>query len=437
MMPHMNQMAAVAWLMAMMLSPETLALQGQIASAGGVFFLLPLAGALLLHGVNIAASPWPDEITPLQSTYGVMGTSLLLLTARTVVTVCLATATLVTAGFVFNEVFVYWFPNFGFAGLLLVILVGLNLAGRRSAAMVQIVFTATAFIGLGVLVLAGLGGHSSESRQVSVEAMAVGPVTLGLSVIALIGYDLLRYTSADLDDRQAKLLSGIAIAALGLLFGAWNATALAYVGPSRLADTSIPHILTAKAVMGPSGRILIGIVVIAGSCAAVNLLFQAVSRMMADMANHDLLPATAGMSSSRPWLPLLGLGGLTGLLMTLGFAGSDWLDVSLRGGLVLWTITIGLGHLALLLRRGDRAKRPDRSAPRSLVGALAHLTLVVVMPFLGIALIVSHDDPTMLLRAILTLIVLIAGLATAGCLAARRLIRRRRKASYPKEGVSQ
>ena len=64
-------------------------------------------------------------------------------------------------------------------------------------------------------------------------------------------------------------------------FDAWNAAALIHVEASRLAGTSIPYILTARSILGQTGRIVMGIVVIAGACAAVNLLFQAVARMMA------------------------------------------------------------------------------------------------------------------------------------------------------------
>ena len=55
----------------------------------------------------------------------------------------------------FNEVFVYWFPNLGFSFCLLGMVVGLNLAGSRVATLAQLSYVALALGG--VLGLAGLG----------------------------------------------------------------------------------------------------------------------------------------------------------------------------------------------------------------------------------------------------------------------------------------
>ena len=145
------------------------------------------------------------------------------------------------------------------------------------------------------------------------------------------------------------MLMGIGIVSAGMLYWGWNTAAVTHVAPSRLADTSIPHILAAKAIMGPGGRLVIGVVIIAGACAVVNYLFQAVAQMIAVMAARGLLPAAPGVSSSRPWLPLLVMTVMTGFLMVAGFAGSDWLDTCLRAGLVIWVAGIGLGHLPALL----------------------------------------------------------------------------------------
>ena len=422
----------LAWLVAMMLSPEALTLQGNLAGTG---FLLPLIVALALHGLHIAAGPWPDETGRLMDGFGPGGTSLLLLVARPAVAVCLATATLVTAGFIFNEVFFYWFPNFGFAALLLMGLLALNLAGLRFAGTAQIVFAATAFVGLTGLVLAGLYGEPPETIGAPPGIDIPAFKNLGLGVVALLGYDLVGYTARDIDRRRTQWFMGIGIAAAGVLFWAWNATALAYVGPERLADTTIPHLLAAKAVMGSTGRFVIGVVVIAGACAAVNFLFQAVAQMMAAMSERGLMPAITGVSTPRPWLPLVGMAGLTGLLMAVGFAGSDWLDVSLRAGLILWMAGIGLTHLPPLMPGRRQNDHPVQTS-RSVSGTMVHLALLATMTTLGTVLILTDDDPGMLLRAMLALVTMAAVLAAAGLMAARRPLKQHHKTLSSKEGVS-
>ncbi len=346
-----------------------------------------------------------------------------------------ATAALVTAGFVFNEIFFYWFPNFGFATLLLAGLLGLNLAGRQTTAAAQSLFFLTALGGLTILALVGLAFGGSAALQESIPAVGISAQAMGLTAVAFIGYDLLRYTTPGIGYRGARRLMGIGIVAVGLLFWAWNTAALTHVAPSRLADTSIPHILSAKAIMGPTGRIMIGIVVIAGACAAVNYLFQAVAQMMAVLAARGLMPAVAGFSPSRPWLPLVTMTGVTGLLMAVGFAGSDWLDTFLRAGLIIWITSIGLAHLPSLLSGNRRDEGPVWR--RTAAGVIVHLALLVAMVTMGMILLWTDDNPLSLLRAILALITIGASLAAAGLMAARRPDRNRRKASYSKEGVSQ
>ena len=432
---RLQQFSALAWLTAIMLSPEALGLQGNIAGASGGRIFWLLTAVVGLHGLNIVTSSWTDEVGHLRSAFGAWGASILMLAARPAVAILMATATLVTAGFVFNEIFVYWFPNFGFAALLLASVLALNLAGRRITALAQSLFFLTTLTGLAVLTVIGLAGAGGSAPNEPLTAFGSGLQTIGLAAVAFIGYDLLRYTSPGLDHRRARTLVFIGLASAGLFFWAWNTAALTHVGASRLADTSIPHILAAKAIMGPSGRLVIGVVVIAGACAAVNFLFQAVAQMMTILAERGLMPAIAGLSPSRPWLPLVTMTGVTGLLMAVGFAGSDWLDTSLRAGLIIWITSIGLSHLPSLFPGTRRDKGPVPLGAAA--GSIVHLALLVAMVSTGVILVWTDETPVLLLRAILVLITIAAGLAAAGLLAARRPFSRRRKASHPKEGVSQ
>ena len=143
------------------------------------------------------------------------------------------------------------------------------------------------------------------------------------------------------------------------------------------------------------------------------------------------MPTWFGFAPTRPWLPLTVLIGMSGLLMALGFAGSDWLDVTLRAGLILWLAGMGLEHWTPLFsgraRNGEKASR-----------LLGRLILLVSMPALGIVLIMTDPNPVMLLRALLALAA-IATLLTmfVQVAAGRRPTKRHRKASHPKEGVLQ
>jgi amino acid transporter len=427
---RLNPFMVLAWLLALMLSPETLAALGRLAGRYGPAFGLPLVGALLLHGLNIAAGPWSRAMTPRGGVLEDFSASLRPLVALPVVAVCTATAVLVTSGFVFNEVFVFWFPNFGFAALLLAVLLAVNLGGPRSAAVAQALLTTTALIGLIVLTLTGLFVPHSGTPEAEAAAGRLDLRGLGLGLVAFLGYDLIRYVAPNLDRRRVRPFMFVAVACGAFTMWAWNITALIHLPPSRLADTSIPHILAAKAIMGQNGRIVMGIVVIAGSLAATNLLFRAAARMLAGRIENGLMRPVAGFSPTRPWLPLIALTGLSGLLMAAGFAGSNWLDVSLRAGLILWLIGMGLDHLPPLLN--GHGRNGEKTAQRMVV----HLILLVSMTTLGIVLVMTDENSGMLVRALIILTAIAAVMAAIGRFAAgRQTTNRHRKASLNKEGV--
>jgi amino acid transporter len=411
----------LAWLLGMLLSPEALAMQGNLAGLGGMVFWLPVLLALILHGLHTVGFDETPPFRPVRGRWRTASTSLLLLIARPAMAVCLATAALVTAGFVFNEVFVYWFPNFGFAALLLGLILGLNLLGSRTAAAAQTVFAFAALIGLVGLALTGLLGEGAQSPKQAIRSVAAFPdvETFGLAAIVLVGWDLVGYTNGgDTPDRsRATIFVGLAAAVL--VFGAWNLAALLRVDPSRLADTTIPHILAARAIGDQAGRLVMGVVVIAGACAAVNLQFRAVARMLAEMAAQKLMPAFIAPNPERPWRPLVGMAALTALLMTSGFAGSDALDMSLRAGLVLWLTAMGLSHLAALL--GMSTPMQAAAPVRSVYTTLRHLTVLTAMPILAGILVATDEEPQTLLTYITILAGTAVGLAVAGRLAAHHM----------------
>ncbi len=410
-----QHMTALAWMTGMMVSPEALALNGNLTGLAGMGFMVPMALVVLLHALNAASWREPAEIRKLHNTFGSYVTAWILLAARPAVAVCMATAVLVTAGFVFNEVFVYWFPNFGFAALVLAALCILNLASHRIASRVQVFLTATALTGLAGLALTGLSTGDAATMGGGAAHIFNWRVW-GMTAIAFVGYDLLRYSAPDIDSTARLRLPLIGLAVAGLVLGAWNAAALQHVDPSRLAQTSIPHILAAKSILGPAGRVVMGVVTIAGAAAAVNLLFQAVARMTAVMAHRALLPSVF----AKPQLTLVVLTGATGLSMAVGFAGSDLLDVSLHAGLILWLITMGLARLAPLL-----TDNPKQGSRKTLMRGqvLCHLVILVTMPALAAALWWTDDDPFNLGGTILILAAITAVLSATGVFTARAKVR--------------
>ena len=420
-----KHLIAMAWGMGMFISPEALFLHGKMAGLNGYGFVLPLGAGLFLHwfngtgtgqdGFTITA---PDaEIRLLKDTWGSLAAALLLLMARPVAAVCLATAVLVTSGFVFNEVFLHWFPNFGFAALLLVGLLIVNVIGPQVAAALQLILASIAIIGIAGISMVGLLAWSQAPHAPQEVAFVANSQSVGLALMAFAGYDMLRYTRHGLDQAQFAAVMKTAFIIGGIVFFLWNSASLLWVTPSRLAATAIPHILAAKAIMGPAGRMVMGIVVIAGAGAAVNYLYQSVAHMTARMAHHDLLPAIFAKPTARPLLAITGLTATTGLLMAAGFAGSHLLDVSIRAGLILWLVFYALLQLAQSLRA-----KPDSVRSHPLRAARNNALRIVVSAAMITAaamLVVTDDAPVVLLKTMSVIIALTACCAGGGLLLAR------------------
>lgn len=417
---NFNSIIAIAWVAGMMVSPEVLTLQGNIVGTNGLTFFVAILSAMVLHGFNAKTykfvptrtNPQSSEVFVLKDTFGSLTASILLLLSRPVLAVCLGTAILVAAGFVFNEVFIYWFPNFGFAVLVMVSLLTLNLVGGRTAAIAQVIFVSVAVSGLLVLSAWAMYAWLQTGEIPYNEPVSFNIESLALAALLFIGYDLLNYTNgAGTNTRlTAKMLTGIFV--IGLLAILWGLAAYLYVSPERLADTTLPHILTAKKIGGQAGRVIIGMVIIAGTCAAVNVLFHAVSRMLTQMADNRLLPAVFTRFPGRPLVSLFCMAGTIGLLMAIGFAGSDLLDKSIRAGLLFWLLSYAMMQLALFIQW--RKKRSPYQRPRPSYWPKLHMVVFLAMLICSVGLVLIDDNIALLLLTMSVIFIISLCMACLG-----------------------
>jgi len=111
----------------MMLSPDVLSLLGNSMGMGGFSFLTILLATgviyistTLSYGICGAHHTGPgSEIRCIEDVFGSNAAIVLPICSRILFTIFGSAGILVTAGFAFNEIFVYWFPNFSFAFFLL------------------------------------------------------------------------------------------------------------------------------------------------------------------------------------------------------------------------------------------------------------------------------------------------------------------------------
>ena len=349
---------ALAWFTGLMLTPNTLGLLGNLIGVHkgylGVWLLLG-ACVYVLNARSYRAlfnrpGSQADIPTFYRTAWGDLPALLIPLSGRIVTTVVGATGLLVTAGFVFNEVFIYWFPNFAFAFILLGVLVTIQLFGRSVTAMFQVGFSTTAVAGLIFLSIWGLAATPADLAEETSVGAAFGFRAVFLSLWLWIGFDILYDNTREEAGARGHLYKTILVGltAVTVLFGLWGYVSLQHVEAGRLAETTIAHTLTARKILGQPGRIIIGLVAIAGTCAAVNALFTSISRMMRSYARQGLIPSPGGLLEKRPAITVFVAALAIAALMAGGVAGTEAIDTFLRAGLLLWMLNYAVVHLTVL-----------------------------------------------------------------------------------------
>jgi hypothetical protein len=369
-----------------MMAPHSLALHGNLAGAWGRWLPLGLTTAAGVYLPLVAARghrppekrSLANEAALYQRVWGGIAALAIPLSGRLVSALAGATGILVTAGFAFNETFLYWFPNFAFAYLLLGALVALQFCGHRVVQSFQILFMVIALGGLLMLTFIALAGSGAHSHGTGNVGPAVAIRSWPPILLLFVGVDL-ALLSGPTPEGEARNLMIFGLLGATFLFALWGWATVGYLPLQRLRDTTIAPVLVAKQVWGQPGRYTMGAVTIAGTLAAVNALFS----MVAATINGALRQLSNGHVRVPPAAVVTLLGMTTAAMMALGMAGTEGIDVALRAGLVLWLL-----HYALvpLLSQINAPKRPLAILAGSAMLAGAG-TLVFVDPNRGLVLI--------------------------------------------------
>ena len=392
---------AGAFALGLMVSPDNLALLGRFAGRFGIYAPLLLVAGAVVH-ISYVRS-YENLYALFSADYGktpdirkALGTWLAYypLTVRVLAAIFLTTGLAVTSGFVFNEVFVYWFPNFGFAYLLLVLLSGLHLFGSDTRAKAQVFFVGTALVGLAFLIGAGLVKGLPYTAS-TIPASPTGMLSwLFVPLLFFIGFDI-AIPFGILSPRQTKKTLPslkIAIAVFGVLMILWAIVTTQHVSGTRLVATSISHMIAAREISGQLGRIIMGLVVITGTCAAVNALFEAVARAATAMSKQRMLPQVRYTSQ----ISVLCVAAAAAIMMASGLAGEEMLEAYIRAALLLWLGGYGLLQVRLLQLSTMATGR--RQTP-TLLGRLTTAALAIG----GAGILALTDDQAMSIFIVMTM----------------------------------
>jgi hypothetical protein len=310
----------------------------------------------------------------LTSGLGPLPAMTLIIASRVSLVLLLPTGLLVSAGYTFNEVFVYWFPNFGFSYLLLFSILLAHLAGERAALMLQPIFAGLVIICLLLLMVLGFGrafAGQGETVQVQQSVLSALPSSSAMALVLFLGYD----APASPASGGCRPF-GAAILVMLLISAGWSLVSLAFLSAELLAESTISHIQVARAIAGEPGRVLMGIAVIAGTCVAVNGLFLMARHSLAGLAAQNLLPGHRQGAFPAGIHPLL-FSLLIGVMLASGLGGADILETYIEAALLLWLIIVAVQCLAAfrLLRSRDAL----RAAPAAVAGLLLAGAAVVIL----------------------------------------------------------
>ncbi len=363
------------------ISPDVLVLLGNgFGRHGWAFGIALLAGAALSAAAALiirrptAASRENDRGLP-DTEAGRFAEVTLTLAGRLSPPLFFSTGMLVTAGFTFNETFVYWFPNFGFSFLLLLLVLILYLSGERVVLAAQQVFFGLTASCLLLLALAGLLAGPPQNTGPAAPAGTAKDIlaTVPLAMLFFLGYD--QQLPKDKVGKNRFYPGAVGLGFLLLVL--WGLASLSHIPHARLAESSVPYVVAAREILGQTGRILMGIAIISGTCGAVNGLFY-----LAIGTVRQLIPKIAPST----WLPRIHavlMAAVIALLLALGLAGSENLEVFVFGSLLLWQLAIGANCLfsAVHLRR-QRAKHSSSGYAIGglILAAVAYLAFTYPQP---------------------------------------------------------
>ncbi len=365
------------------MSPEALVLIGNSAGQSRELFFLAVAVGLIFSVATVSLHQHPllpekrtDLFFNTLDTLGPIPTMTLTLASCLSLVLLLPTGVLVSAGFTFNETFVYWFPNFGFSFLLLFMILVLHLVGQRYVHMAQQLFLILCFLSLLLIILTGLFNNPSVQLYTPEKSLDYSATfsTAGTALMLFLGH----HSQVNSIKRSTLYLS-LFITALFIL--SWGGVSLKYVDPVKLSESSIPYLFTGREVLGQTGRFLIGATVISGACALVNTIFLTSTNTLIKITNQCVISSANRTKLLKKFYPVL----FTTFIATAlagGLAGSEYINTYIYTALLLWMLLLGLHCLAaaVQMQKIIKAKLPH------------YISISFVYPVAALYLAVQHHQ---------------------------------------------
>ncbi len=390
----MEQLIIISLSIAIMVSPDTLALLGNFYGETGAIGGFILLGFMLLYIFLALQYPIP-KISSAYSDYQITDDNIrktdsnvlfhvIQMVVKIPVLLFLATGLLVSSGFVFNEVFIFWFPNFGFAFLLLLMILCLQWMKSSFRLYIQLAAASVVIIGLLILTVKGLIeiDFTNLIRESNTNLNSVNIKTFFLPLLLFIGFDL-GINSIGSKNMSLKRSIPFAIFLIGILYIIWGWNMTAFLSDQKLIHSSIPHILTAKKIWGQTGRYIMGGIIIGGTIAGVNGLFIYISTQFKNLTINQ--KNFNNLLLSKYVATVLAL--IIGIFMAGGLAGSDRLEYLIRGALILWLISYSILPLMFNKDGNYSHRKMETSSNANVIKKL----FIFILPLIGSAILITTD----------------------------------------------
>ena len=342
--------------MGVMVSPLSLPAAGNSAGILGyaLLWLLPVAALINFFTVNryyVYVSSL-SESRP-RPTGSRLPTILPVLQILAFLPFCLAASTLIlaAAGYVFNEVFVRWFPNLLFSVCFLVGILAVNLISGNVSRYIQN-FSILLFSG-SMLLLVVIGMFSID-RPFLENPDAPGLLSFEARSVFMLFWIFMAAELAVFHEKheknalQSPYFIIAAFAAALAVFWLWSLVSIAVAPPQALAESTGPQNIAAHFIAGNTGRTIMGAAMLAGGFCAVNTLLlgtgAALNAYITPVIRKGRLPEkTPGRKLLIVIISLLILAMLLG-----GMAGKEITFTIKRAAFYLWLLTYAGLNLHLL-----------------------------------------------------------------------------------------
>jgi hypothetical protein len=309
---------------------------------------------------------------------------------------CIGASTLILAmaGYALNEIFLYWFPNLLFSICFLVLIVAVNFIIPSVSKSLQ-KLSVVIFIGSMMLLLI-MGFFNREAPAFVNQNVQQMPHVDWRSAVLIfwlfMAAELAVYHDTVQQNRRAQTFSLMAaFIAAGAIFLLWGQISLHFVPSERLADSTVPHSIAARAISGENGRKIMGVAILSGSFASVNTLLAGVSAVIPSMVksrqifpllNRKILGGNAAM--------MIFSIGILCMLLT-GMAGKDITGTLTRSGFYIWLISHAVFNVFAIrkLLRSDGQENKSLMLPgfiAATVYAAGAVVLIATEPDLPIAI---------------------------------------------------